>query len=198
MDPFSLISPEAMEEMYQLHPLQFIVWSALAFFLGFLAGRRYAHVSDLAKAEAKHQEELEWERRESRKALAECEESYRKEVEAHQKELEQAQGEASKALAECEESYRKEVEAYQEVLERVREEGADVLTAKREPEYREGSYFARLHDGSEVGPICPHCYQDDGVINLLSRSNRGARCSVCGKVYAGSKWAVESSSHGVR
>ena len=169
MDPFSLISSEAMEEMYQLHPLQFIVWSALAFFLGFLAGRRYAHVRDLAKAEAKHQEELEWERRESRKALAECEESYRKEV-----------------------------EAYQEVLERVREEGADVLTARREPEYREGSYFARLHDGSEVGPICPHCYQDDGVINLLSRSNRGARCSVCGKVYAGSKWAVESSSHGVR
>lgn len=72
------------------------------------------------------------------------------------------------------------------------------LARRKALEYRDGSYYVVTSDGKEAGPLCPRCYQDEGFIYLLSQSRNGARCSVCGKTYAGSKWAVGSSSQGVR
>ena len=142
MDPLSLISPEAIEEMYQLHPMQFIIWSALAFSFGFLVGRWCARARDLARAEAKYHEDLERERSEVEKALAECEESRRKEVEACQKELEKAQGEARKALAECEESYRRKLEAE---LARQRDDEEKRIAELREHVIRAHNLIAQLN-----------------------------------------------------
>ena len=48
MDPFSLLSPEAMEELFVLHPWFFLLWSAITFCLGVIvgwnAGKRFAGI----------------------------------------------------------------------------------------------------------------------------------------------------------
>ena len=64
------------------------------------------------------------------------------------------------------------------------------LARRKALEYRDGSYYVVLDDGEEAGPLCNECYQEKGFIYLLEKTSRGARCSVCGKVYAASKWAV--------
>lgn len=64
------------------------------------------------------------------------------------------------------------------------------LAMRKALEYRKGSYFVVVDD-ELVGPICPDCYQEKGLIYRLEKANGGARCSVCGKRYAGSKYAVE-------
>lgn len=38
MDPFSLLSPEAMEELFVLHPFFFLIWSAITFCSGVIVG----------------------------------------------------------------------------------------------------------------------------------------------------------------
>ena len=72
------------------------------------------------------------------------------------------------------------------------------LARRKALEYRDGSYYVVLDDGREAGPLCNECYQEKGFIYLLESSSRGARCSVCGRVYAGSKWAVDGHGQQVR
>lgn len=72
------------------------------------------------------------------------------------------------------------------------------LARRKALEFREGSYYVVTDDGSEVGPLCVECYQEKGNIYLLGKSRNGARCSVCGRVYVGSKWAVDGYCQDVR
>ena len=77
---------------------------------------------------------------------------------------------------------------------RLADENAELkkqLARKMALEYRDGSYYVYDSCGNLVGPICPRCYRDEGVINLLEKANGGARCSVCKTRYAGSKASVD-------
>lgn len=65
------------------------------------------------------------------------------------------------------------------------------LARRKALEWRDGSYYVVQDDGKEAGPLCNECYQEKGFIYLLEKSSKGARCSVCGRVYAASKWAVK-------
>lgn len=65
------------------------------------------------------------------------------------------------------------------------------LARRKSLEYRDDSYYLTTEEGEQIGPVCPKCYQGDALINRLERANGGARCSVCGTRYAGSRYAVE-------
>lgn len=74
------------------------------------------------------------------------------------------------------------------------EENAELRTAlahRKALEFRDDSYYIIDEHGDEIGPVCPQCYQDKGLVFLLERANGGARCSVCKTRYAGSRYAVE-------
>lgn len=74
------------------------------------------------------------------------------------------------------------------------EENAELrveLDRRKDLEYSEGGYYLTGKDGERIGAVCPACYKESGFIYLLGRTNGGARCSVCGKVYYGTKPAVE-------
>lgn len=65
------------------------------------------------------------------------------------------------------------------------------LASRKKMERFGGACFILEDDGSETGPICPACYERDGIVMLLERANGGANCSRCGTRYAGVEPAVE-------
>lgn len=65
------------------------------------------------------------------------------------------------------------------------------LAARKRLERRDGAVYLLEDDGTETGPICPQCYESDGVIMLLERANGGAACSRCRTRYAGVAPAVD-------
>ena len=108
-------------------------------------------------------------------------------------------GEMAKAVASADDKMRL-VEAAMALNElavenkRLMDENAGLrveLARRKALEYRGGSYYLIEGDGSEVGPVCPRCYRAEVLISRLERANGGARCSVCGTRYAGSRHAVD-------
>ena len=65
------------------------------------------------------------------------------------------------------------------------------LARRKALEFRGGSYYIFDKNNNVVGPICPQCYQDKGLVFLLEKANGGAHCSVCKTRYAGVRHAVE-------
>lgn len=65
------------------------------------------------------------------------------------------------------------------------------LAKKKALECRRGSYFVIGEDGEGIGPVCPKCYQESGLVYLLERVSGGAHCPVCKARYAGVKGSVE-------
>lgn len=65
------------------------------------------------------------------------------------------------------------------------------LAAMKKLETYKGASYVIEDDGEKTGPICPWCYKHDGITVLLARSNGGARCQVCKRLYAGVSTPVE-------
>lgn len=69
---------------------------------------------------------------------------------------------------------------------RLREE----LARRKALERQGGAYFV-MDGGDKTGPVCPQCFEDDGIVMLLERDSGSARCSRCKTRYAGVLPAVE-------
>ena len=81
-----------------------------------------------------------------------------------------------------------------ELRERVSELQAE-LERRKDMEYKDGGYFV-IVNGEGVGPICPECYRNKGLVYPLESTSQGARCPTCGRYYAGAQAAVEGPRRG--
>lgn len=59
------------------------------------------------------------------------------------------------------------------------------LAKRKKMERIGGTCYILEDDGAKTGPICPHCYADDGIVMLLESDAHGASCSRCRTRYAG-------------
>lgn len=75
-------------------------------------------------------------------------------------------------------------------LKRKNEKLRRKLKRRKNMERHDGGYYVIGDDGAEEGPICPECYESKGLVYPLESSDRGAKCSTCGKRYAGAKASV--------
>jgi hypothetical protein len=78
-----------------------------------------------------------------------------------------------------------EVDAEVKTLKLENEALASKLKRRKDLERVSGSYFIIEPDGTRTGPLCPRCYEDDNVVQLLLETRSGARCTGCGREYAG-------------
>lgn len=89
---------------------------------------------------------------------------------------------------------REQVSDLEEENRRLKAENAELrakLVSRKKLERVGGACFILEDDGSKTGPVCPNCYEHDGIVMLLERANGGARCSRCNTRYAGIEPAVE-------
>lgn len=79
---------------------------------------------------------------------------------------------------------------------RRRNEALAVQLARRKDLERMGAaYFIIERDGTRTGPLCPHCYREDGIVILLESSPRkGAACASCSRVYRGVETPLEHNA----
>lgn len=61
------------------------------------------------------------------------------------------------------------------------------LARRKDLERISGSYYLIERDGEKTGPLCPRCYEEQGIVQLLLDNREGAKCTGCGRVYAGVK-----------
>lgn len=54
------------------------------------------------------------------------------------------------------------------------------------------AYYLIESDGSKIGPICPVCYERDGIPSILRSTDDGAECASCGREYPGVQASVRS------
>lgn len=67
------------------------------------------------------------------------------------------------------------------------------LLARREKLVMEGAAFhLPTADGSKIGPICPVCYERDGIPSILRSTDGGAECASCGREYPDVRASVKS------
>ena len=78
-----------------------------------------------------------------------------------------------------------ESEAEVRDLRRRNEALATQLARRKDLERMGGSYFLIERDGSRTGPVCPHCYEESGIVHLLQSVSGEARCLSCGRSYVG-------------
>lgn len=55
-----------------------------------------------------------------------------------------------------------------------------------------GAFYILEQDGSRTGPICPLCYERDGIPRILRSTEEGAECASCGEQYPGVEASVRS------
>ena len=77
------------------------------------------------------------------------------------------------------------------MLKRENSELRERLAARKKLERIGGAYYVLEDDGSKTGPVCPHCYIEDGLVMILEGSANGARCARCKDVYPGVAASVE-------
>jgi hypothetical protein len=61
------------------------------------------------------------------------------------------------------------------------------LSRRKDLERISASYYLIEKDGEKTGPLCPHCYEEQGIVHLLLDNREGAKCTGCLRVYAGVK-----------
>jgi hypothetical protein len=83
------------------------------------------------------------------------------------------------------EDYAKLIEAQQTVMavleeNRALREKVRVLEGELELEAKilrvKNQYFVREDDGSQTGPICPHCYMSDHIVTTLHEPSKTCPC----------------------
>lgn len=73
------------------------------------------------------------------------------------------------------------------------------LLARREKLEMVGvAFYLPMADGSKAGPICPLCYERDGIPRILRSTEEGAECASCGEQYPGVRASVQSSGCEIR
>lgn len=78
-----------------------------------------------------------------------------------------------------------EVDAEVRTLRDENEALASKLRRRKDLERISGSYFIIERGGTKTGPLCPRCYEDEGIVQLLLGTREGAKCTGCGRTYAG-------------
>lgn len=95
------------------------------------------------------------------------------------------------ALYELKEEYWEMIDKVDELEEENRElkeknrELEEQLKKLKNIEYKDGAYFTYDDDGKRTPPICPKCYDEQGLCFNLEQTNGGARCAVCGSRFPG-------------
>lgn len=65
------------------------------------------------------------------------------------------------------------------------------LAGRKKLECFGGAYFVLDDGGARTGPVCPKCYNGEGIVSLLARSSVGSRCYVCKSEYPGIRSDIE-------
>lgn len=69
---------------------------------------------------------------------------------------------------------------------------AEQLARRKALERIKGAYYIIESDGSKTGPVCPVCYERDGIPSILRSTDEGAECASCGREYPGVQASVRS------
>ena len=77
-------------------------------------------------------------------------------------------------------------------LKRRNERLAEQLARRKELERVRASFYLIERDGTRTGPVCPVCYERDGIPRILRSTEEGAECASCGEQYPGVEASVAS------
>lgn len=69
---------------------------------------------------------------------------------------------------------------------------AEQLSRRKELERVQASFYLIERDGTRTGPVCPVCYERDGIPRILRSTEEGAECASCGEQYPGVEASVKS------
>ena len=77
-------------------------------------------------------------------------------------------------------------------LRRKNERLVEQLVRKKAWERIGATYYLMERDGTKTGPVCPVCYERDGIPRILRSTEEGAECASCGEQYPGVEASVKS------
>ena len=77
-------------------------------------------------------------------------------------------------------------------LKRMNARLAEQLSRRKELERVQASFYLIERDGTRTGPVCPVCYERDGIPRILRSTEEGAECASCGEQYPGVEASVKS------